>query len=153
MPGLANRYEDERLTEDERDVLPERINELRPARFGDWLSEREWIPVMMETTDQPRRLILKLDVNETNIDRLESASCEEILAGREREYQESYHAIPPLDELRARYGNPDNRRIYMMSRDIEGRWGRFAPAGDRCKQADRLRKRVGGPRWINSRKL
>jgi hypothetical protein len=41
--GLATRYEDERLTEDDRDRLPERINVLRPKRFDTWLSEREWI--------------------------------------------------------------------------------------------------------------
>ena len=120
--GLATRYESERLTEDERDNLPERINELRPARFNNWLSEREWIPVMMETASQPRRLLLRLDVDETNIDYLENASCEEIFNTRLREYQDSYRRIPALDELRARYGDPTNRKIYMMSRDIEGRW-------------------------------
>jgi hypothetical protein len=120
--GLANRYEDERLTEDDRDALPERISELRAGRFSDWRSEREWMPVILETADQPRRLQLKLDVDETNIDRLETASCEEVFTTREREYQESYRAIPALDELCARYGDPNNRRIYMMSRDVEGRW-------------------------------
>ena len=30
--GLATRYESERLTEDDRDNLPERINRLRPAK-------------------------------------------------------------------------------------------------------------------------
>jgi hypothetical protein len=72
---------------------------------------------MMETASQPRRLILKLDVDETNIERLEKSSCEEIFAEREREYQESYRRIPG-----SRYGDPTNRRIYMMSRDVEGRW-------------------------------
>ena len=71
---------------------------------------------------QPRRLVLKLDVDESNIDRLETMSCEEIFARRELEYQESYRAIPALDELCERYGDPENRRIYMMSRDVEGRW-------------------------------
>jgi hypothetical protein len=82
--GLANRYEDERITEDIRDDLPERINRIRPARLDQWLSEREWIPIMLETASQPRKLLLKLDVDETNIDRLENASCEEIFAERER---------------------------------------------------------------------
>jgi hypothetical protein len=41
---------------------------------------------------------------------------------RERECQESYRPIPTLDELHERYGDPENRRIYMMSRDVEGRW-------------------------------
>jgi hypothetical protein len=120
--GLASRYEDERLTEEERDALPERINELRAGKFGTWLSEREWIPLMLETADKPRRLQLKLDVNEANIDALERASCGEIFNAREREYQQSYRVIPALDELCARYGDMDNRRIYMMSRDVEGRW-------------------------------
>jgi hypothetical protein len=120
--GLATRYEDERLTEDDRDRLPERINALRPRKFDTWLSEREWIPVMLETGSKPRRLTLKLDVDETNIEYLEHASCEQIFAAREREYQVSYRAIPALDELCSRYGDPTNRRIYMMSRDVEGRW-------------------------------
>jgi hypothetical protein len=81
-------------TEDERDNLPERINELRPARFDNWLSEREWIPVMMETASQPRRLLLKLDVDSTNIDYLENASCEEIFTTRQREYQDSTGEFP-----------------------------------------------------------
>jgi hypothetical protein len=102
--------------------LPERINELRPPRFDNWLSEREWIPVMMETASQARKLLLKLDVDETNIDYLENTSCEEIFTTRQREYQDSYRRIPALDKLRARYGDPTNRKIYMMSRDIEGRW-------------------------------
>lgn len=120
--GLATRYEAERLTEDDRDGLPERINRLWPRGFNDWLSEREWIPIMMETADQPRKLLLKLDVDESNIDDLEKTSCEEIFAARERQYQESYRLIPALDELCARYGDPANQKIYMMSRDVQGRW-------------------------------
>jgi hypothetical protein len=120
--GLATRYEDERLTEDDRDNLPERINALRSGKFGNWRSEREWIPIMLETATAPRRLVLKLDVDESNIDQLENASCEEIFLRRERDYRDSYNDIPPLDELCDRYGDLANRRVYMMSRDIEGRW-------------------------------
>jgi hypothetical protein len=120
--GLATRYENERITEDDRDNLPDRINELRFGKFATWLSEREWIPKMLETATQPRRLLLKLDVDESNIDRLEKLSCEEIFNQREFEYQAGYRAIPALDELCKRYGDPENRLIYMMSRDVEGRW-------------------------------
>jgi hypothetical protein len=120
--GLATRYEDERLTEDDRDNLPERINGLRSGKFGEWLSEREWIPIMMETASMPRRLLLKLDVDESNIDRLEKTPCEEIFVEREREYQDSYRATPLLDELCDRYGDSRSRRIYTMSRDVEGKW-------------------------------
>ena len=120
--GLATRYEDERITEEIRDALPERIAALRQGKFQEWRSEREWIPVMMETAGKPRRLILKLDVNEANIDRLESMPCEAIFAERERAYQESYREIPMLEELCERYGDPQSRKVYMMSRDVEGRW-------------------------------
>ena len=102
--------------------LIEEARLLDEAKFDNWLSEREWIPVMLKTADRPRRLILKLDVDETNIDYLEQTSCEEIFVERERQYRESYREIPALDELCARYGDPTNRRIYMMSRDVEGRW-------------------------------
>jgi hypothetical protein len=81
-----------------------------------------WIPIMLETAGQPRRLLLKLDVDESNIDRLEKTPCEAIFTDRERDYQQSYRAMPALDELCDRYGDPTNRRIYMMSRDVEGRW-------------------------------
>jgi hypothetical protein len=120
--GLAHRYESERITEEIRDTLPERINRLRGGKFQDWRSEREWIPIMRETAGKPRKLILKLDVNEANIDRFEQSSCEEIFAEREGQYQESYRRIPALDELIERYGDPESRKVYMMSRDVEGRW-------------------------------
>ena len=79
-------------------------------------------PSSWRRPDRPRKLLLKVDVGETNIDRLQRASCEEIFAEREREYQESYRDIPLLDELCSRYGDADNRKIYIMSRDVEGRW-------------------------------
>jgi hypothetical protein len=120
--GLAARYEDERLTEDDRDNLPERINKLRSGKFSEWRSEREWIPIMLETADRPRRLQLKLDVEETNINYLENTSCDEIFATRVQQYQESYRSIPALEELCERYGDLASRRVYVMSRDVEGRW-------------------------------
>jgi hypothetical protein len=85
------------------------------ALHGNWLSEREWIPVMLETADKPRRLQLKLDVNEANIDELERQSCEEIFLDREREYQDSYRHIPALDELAA----PSARRASTRPRSVQ----------------------------------
>lgn len=120
--GLASRYESERITEEVRDRLPERIGQLRGGRFQDWRSEREWIPIMRETASQPRKLVLKIDVDEANIDHLEKTPCERIFIERERQYQESYRMVPALDELIDRYGDMTNRRVYMMSRDVEGRW-------------------------------
>jgi hypothetical protein len=51
---LARRYEEECITEEIRDTLPERINRLPPRKFNTWLSEREWIPVMLETASHAR---------------------------------------------------------------------------------------------------
>ena len=120
--GLATRYETERITEDIRDNLPERVKRLRSDKFDSWRSEREWIPIMLETAAQPRRLTLKLDVDEANIERLENTSCEDIFAERERQYQEGYDKIPSVEELSVRYGDRTNQRIYVMSRDVEGKW-------------------------------
>lgn len=77
---------------------------------------------MMETAAQPRKMIMKLDVNEDNIDQLESLPCEVIFAERERVYREDYARIPSLAELCERYGDPDSRSIYMLSRDLEQKW-------------------------------
>src|SRR5262249_17170098 len=71
--GLARRYEDERITEEIRDALPERILRLRRGRFSEWRSEREWIPILMETASQPRKVAMKLDVHEGNIEQLEKS--------------------------------------------------------------------------------
>lgn len=120
--GLARRYEDERITEDIRDNLPERIAKLGRGRFSEWRSEREWIKALMETPSKPRKIAMKLDVHEDNIDRLERLSCEEIFAEQERLYQEGYNRLPSLEELCALYGDRDGRKIYMLPRDLEDRW-------------------------------
>jgi hypothetical protein len=120
--GLARRYEDERITEDIRDALPDRILKLGRGRFQEWRSEREWIPLLMETASQPRKLAMKLDVHEGNIDQLESSSCEQIFAERERVYQEGYRRMPSLEELCARYGDLTGRKVYMLPRDVEQKW-------------------------------
>jgi hypothetical protein len=117
--GLARRYEDHRITEDIRDALPERIAKLRRGRFGDWRSEREWIPILMENASEPRKLAMKLD---GNIEELESASCEEIFAEREQLYREEYRRMPSFEELCTRYGDPDGRKVYMLPRDLEQKW-------------------------------
>jgi hypothetical protein len=68
------------------------------------------------------RRIATASADEANIDELERQSCEEIFLAREREYQDSYRQIPAFDDLAARYGDITNRRVYKMSRDVEGRW-------------------------------
>jgi hypothetical protein len=105
-----------------RDTLPERINKLRGGRFDEWRSEREWIPLLMEAAGGPRKLIMKLDVNEANIDALENSSCDAIFAEREKVYREDYRRMPGIDELCEAYGDPTNRQVYMLRRDLEQKW-------------------------------
>jgi hypothetical protein len=119
--GLANRYEDERITEEIRDNLPARLKGIRLWRQQNWRSEREWIPIIQETTE-PRKIVMKLDVNEANIEHLERLSCEEIFAECEHFYRDDYRRLPSLDTLCARYGDTSNRKIYMLSRDLEQKW-------------------------------
>jgi hypothetical protein len=120
--GLGVRYEDERITEDIRDNLPERVKELRFFRRQDWRTERDWIPLVKETAALPRKLVMKLDVNESNIERLENWSCDDIFAELERTYRDDYRRVPGLDELCDKYGDPSGRKIYMLSRDLEQKW-------------------------------
>src|SRR5215470_2190103 len=120
--GLARRYEDERITEEIRDTLPKRILKLRRGRFAEWRSEREWIPLLMETASEPRKLAIKLNVHEGNVDELEGSSCEDIFAAQERQYHEGYGRMPSLEELAARYGDPDGRKVYLLPRDLEQKW-------------------------------
>jgi hypothetical protein len=120
--GLARRYEDERITEDIRDNLPERISELGRGRFSEWRSEREWIPVLMEGAHKPRMIQMKLDVHEGNIDHLERSSCEAIFTEQVGLYQDGHARMPSFEELCARYGDPRSRKIYMLSRDLEQKW-------------------------------
>ena len=65
---------------------------------------------------------MKLDVHEGNIDRLEALSCEEIFADQEHLYREGYRFMPSFEELCARYGDRQGRKVYMLPRDIEDKW-------------------------------
>jgi len=120
--GLARRHESERITEDIRDTLPERVRKLRLWKFGEWRSEREWIPLMKEKAGLPRKVTLELNIGEANIDRIEALSCDEIFAEKEQECRENYRRMPGIDELCTRYADPNDRRIYMLDSDLERKW-------------------------------
>jgi hypothetical protein len=117
---LARRHEDERITENIRDALPDRITAL--GRFTDWKPEREWIPLLMETIGEPRKISMKLDVHEGNVGTLEHSSCEEIVSEQARIYLEGYSRIPSLEELCTQCGDPEGRRVYLLPRDLKQKW-------------------------------
>jgi hypothetical protein len=76
----------------------------------------------METASQPRKIAMKLDVHEGNIDELESSTCEEVFARQEHLYRGGYRRMPSFEELCARYGDPAGRKVYMLPRDLEQKW-------------------------------
>ena len=71
---------------------------------------------------QARRLMLKLDVDEIEHRHLERASCEEIFAPASGSTRKATVQRRHSMSFAPSYGDPTNRRIYMMSRDVEGRW-------------------------------
>jgi hypothetical protein len=120
--GLARRLEDERITRDTLDGLPERIRGLYGPVFSMWRSEREWMDFVRTEDETPEKIWLSLDLNDSDIDRVESMSCDEIVAYLEERTRAAYAAIPSPVELCERYGDPSNTRIYMFQEDMERKW-------------------------------
>ena len=69
-----------------------------------------------------KEMIISSNGHETIVAILEDDLVAEIFVERERAYQEDYRRIPSLDELCSRYGDMTSRKVYAMSRDVEGRW-------------------------------
>jgi hypothetical protein len=122
--GFATRLEAERITEEIRDRLPSSVTAI-PRRSGDnWLSEREWISTRsnLVTNSSPRSVTLSLEVNERNIDRLESMQCDEIIAERAEQTRQAYARLPSRSELFEKYADPSNRCIYASIDEVERKW-------------------------------
>lgn len=120
--GPAKRLEDERITDETLDGLPERVRRLYPPDWKNWRSEREWIDFVCREDETPEIVTLDLELTDSNIGRIESMSCDEIMAGLENRTRAAYAAIPSRAELSERYGDPDNRCIYVFRRDVERKW-------------------------------
>jgi hypothetical protein len=87
-------------------------------RFYDWRDSGETY-VNIRTFIGPS---LDYDIDTLKIDRLESQSCEEVFAEQERFCRSGYEQVPSLEELCARYGDPQGRKVYMLPRDLEDKW-------------------------------
>jgi hypothetical protein len=120
--GHARRMEDERITRETFDGLPEYIRRLYRSDWRGWRSEAEWIEFVSKEDQTPDAVPLPLQLNDSNIDRIESMSCDEIVAGLEKKTRAAYAAIPSRAELCERYGDPSNARIYMFKDEIERKW-------------------------------
>jgi hypothetical protein len=122
--GWGAKLEDERIDEDIRDSLPDWLDPLikQSAGEGFWRSEREWIAHIETLRPQKIETNLIVNVTEANIERLEAMSCDDIVAKYEMRTRAAYAAMPDLHELSARYGDKNDRRLYVLQRCIEMKW-------------------------------
>jgi hypothetical protein len=127
--GRAKRLEHERVTRETLDALPEHIKGLYQSdespthlNWKSWRSEGQWIDLVDTEEDAPEKVTLNLKLTEENIDRVESMSCDEIMAGLKGRTAAAYAVIPSRAELAKRYGDPSNTRIYMFKCDMETKW-------------------------------
>jgi len=121
--GFSARLEKERISEETFNSLPEHIAKILRKDWKKWRSEAKWMEaVRQEETEVPQKVSLKLIVTESNIDRVESMSCEEILAALQRRTQEAYAAIPIRRELCERWGDSSNQSMYMFQEHAERKW-------------------------------
>ncbi|HEY3426714.1 MAG TPA: hypothetical protein VGL27_18110 [Negativicutes bacterium] len=121
--GHARLHEHERVTKDDLKNLPERITKLF-YKQENWRSEREWIDIFRQEKEgaTPGKVTLRLDLDETNLDQLESRSCNEIIADLKDRTRAAYAALPTRKELCEECGDAANRRLYMFHQDIERKW-------------------------------
>jgi hypothetical protein len=120
--GFANRMEDERLTQEQLDSLPERVHKLLRFDWRNWRTERGWVNAVLEEGKVLDRVSLKLILNDDNIQRFESMTCDEIVMELETATREEYAAIPSRLELCEKYADPTNEKVYMFRWDVESLW-------------------------------
>jgi hypothetical protein len=117
--GWGREQEDDRILEAHRDALPDRVRRLLGTPLA-WKSEREWMH--SEHGFVAKKIMLRLNVDETNIEYAESARCEDVVADLEARTRGAYELIPAWDELCDRYGDQTNLRLYATREDIERKW-------------------------------
>jgi hypothetical protein len=117
--GTAARYERERIDESDRDHLPARVKHLRLWHFDTWRSEREWLPRVKEAAHVPKNAMLHLDVDESNIELLESLTCEAIFDLAKKKFLADWASIPDIEQLCDQYGDPTGLQIYSSAEELE----------------------------------
>ena len=124
--GWGARQEAERIDEDTRDALPAWMEPLvaRATRAEPrWRSEREWIDFLRaQPPAPPEQPHLNVSVGDDNVEALENASCDEIVADYARRTRAAYAAVPTLEELCARYGDKTSVKVYPLQRCVETKW-------------------------------
>lgn len=111
----------QRLTECERDSLPEAILRIPDLSIGDWRSEREWLQERSAWGDEVRKLDLILNVDRRNIAVLEHLSVDAIVERLADEAAKAYGQIPSQEDLVASFGDASCKKIYTRFDEVERR--------------------------------
>jgi hypothetical protein len=121
--GFAvRRLEEDRVTEGIMETLPGYIKTLLRSDWNNWRSERKWMETVRAEADLPQKITLKLLLTDANIGRIESMSCEELLAQLEARTRAAYSVVPGRRELCEGWGDESNTRVYMFRHEMERKW-------------------------------
>ena len=115
--GRGRFLEEQRITWEEFDALPEEIRADFPLR--NYRTEGEWI-VSGQCRD-PEKRSLTVVLTRENIEEWEGLSAEEILRKLEALDDDFLARMPSVPELARRYGDPEGRRLYRL-RDLIIKW-------------------------------
>lgn len=121
--GLARKFEHERVTMETLDSQSPRIKAIYREDKDKWKSEKDWIEYARnEKYDEHESNWVVLKLDDSNIDKVESMSCEAILADLITRTRAAYASVPAREELCGKYGNKENEKIYMFMWDMECLW-------------------------------
>jgi hypothetical protein len=120
--GHGAHREDERITEKEREQLPEWVLDIfkRDSRY--LRSERELMKFSEQSEYQQRRVFLSLYVDDENIDQIEVRSCEEIFGDLEQRTRSVFSAMPSVAKLCESVGNRCGTKLYDSFFDLRRVW-------------------------------
>jgi hypothetical protein len=121
--GLARKFEHERVTRETLDRQSDRVKAIYRDDQNRWKSEKDWAEFLRTDKEYESGygdLVLKLD--DSNIDQIESMSCEEIIADLTQRTKAAYAAVPSREELCEKYANQTSEKLYMFTWDMECLW-------------------------------
>jgi hypothetical protein len=121
--GLARKYDDQRVTMEILDNQPTRVKGIYREDKSKWKSEKDWIEYARNEQHDPYEnsyVVLKLD--DANIDKVESMSCEAIITDLTQRTKAAYASVPSREELCEKYGDKTNEKVYMFMWDMECKW-------------------------------
>ncbi|MDD3597716.1 hypothetical protein [Sulfuricurvum sp.] len=124
--GLARKYEKERLTSEQIMNLPITVKQYLRSDFKTWKTEKEWVEYVRLLKDSEKIRLnnshFTIELNDKNIDYIESHSCEDILTDLFKRTFETYNQLPPISLLAEKYSDIYSDKVYMYMWDMESLW-------------------------------